>query len=320
MSNSIDDLTTAFHLMRRSAELSARQKGKVPLTPEKSAKEWLEEDEAILSGQTSEAAKSRAAAPQRPPAEDERIRLADLIQRLKDLQGQPGQTGSAGVAGGATQETTQVSYSKVETELSLEYHTLTPVDGLVRRDRNTAETDRYTFDFTDGGTFKITDKWANKSTTLWGDPHVDVSDVDGNRDGEFSDLKSSNTQTTLQLQDGTRVTFTAPDNGVIQAVDIFKDGQHLRGVGAGSQEWSDENMLFSSEVKADAASAASLVPLGDVVHAGGDGNDWFDQTGQMVWGKTTGPAVTARPAYTLQLTLSQTVTQASLTQTINRQF
>jgi hypothetical protein len=306
----------AYHLMRRAQAAEAERNGKGShtwRTDKKTAKDWLEEDEALLSGQTPEAAKSQAAAPKRPLADDVSIRLSDLIGRLKDLQAHP-------EAAASSHSETSIQYSKVETEISLEYHALAPVEGLVRRDKNTAETDRYQFDFVDGGTFKITDKWSDKSTTIWGDPHVDVSDVDGNRDGEFSDLKSSDSQTTLELQDGTRVTFTARDNGVIEAVDIFKGNQHLRGVGAGAQEWSDETGLFAAGVQADGQSASSQVPLGDVVRAGGDGNDWFDLAGRQVWGKTTGPVVTARPAYTLQITMQQTVTQAAFTQTIDRQF
>jgi hypothetical protein len=319
MSNSVDDLKVAYHLLRRSEALMAERNGKgvaAGLGKPKSLKDWLEEDEALLSGQAPETHKSQAAGPSRPPADDERIHLGDLIRRLKEFDAQPVQSAQ----GGASHEETRIEYTSVETELSVLYRELTPIDGLVRRDKSQAETDRYKFEFIDGGTFKITDKWANKSTTIWGDPHVDVDDVEGDRDGEFSDLKSSETNTTLELQDGTRVTFTAQDNGVIEAVDIFKQGQHLRGVGAASKEWADETMLFSTAVQNDGLSASSQVPQGDVVRAGGDGNDWFDTSGRLVWGKTTGAAVTARPAYVLQLSVKQTVTQVSIQQTVDRQF
>jgi hypothetical protein len=316
MSNSIDDLTTAFHLLRRDQEAAALRNGKgakTGLVKEKSLKDWFEEDQAILSGQ-SPAAASQAVAPKAPPAEDLRIKLSDLVSRLKDLQQQPA------AATSSSQQTTSIQYTSVQTEISLEFKSATPVQGLVRRDKNLAETDRYTFEFIDASTFKITDKWSNKSTTIWGDPHVDVSDVEGNRAGDFGDLKSSDTYTTMELQDGTRVTFTAPDNGAIQAVDITKGSQHLHGVGAGSQQWSDDNGLFSTPVDSGNLGASSQPPLGDVVRAGGDGNDWFDTSGRLVWGKTTSPAVTARPAYMLQLSVQQTITQVSFQQTIDRQF
>ena len=45
--------------------------------------------------------------------------------------------------------------------------------------------------------------------------------------------------------------------------------------------------------------------LGDVVSAGGDGNDWFNSAGKMVWGKTTGPAVTTRPSYVMAMEYRQ---------------
>jgi hypothetical protein len=319
MSNSVDDLKIAYHLLRRSEALAAERNGKgaaAGLGKPKSLKDWMEEDEALLSGETPETGRSQAVGAGRPPAEDVRINLGDLIRRLKEIEAHT----APEAASGASHEETRIEYTSVETELSVSYSSLPPVDGLVRRDKNLAETDRYRFEFIDGGTFKITDKWANKSTTIWGDPHVDVDDVEGNRDGEFSDLKRSDSHTTLELQDGTHVTFTAKDNGIIEAVDIFKGTQHLHGTGAASKDWKDDTMLFSTPVKDDGAMALSQLPLGDMVRAGGDGNDWFDTSGRLLWGKTTGAAVTARPAYALQVNVKQTVTQISYQQTIDRQF
>lgn len=89
-------------------------------------------------------------------------------------------------------------------------------------DQNYAKSNSYLFKFTDGSTFTILDKWSNKSTTIWGDPHVDVSDVEGASDGDFKDLKTSDEFTTFMLGDGTRVTFKAKDAGIIERVDIFQ--------------------------------------------------------------------------------------------------
>jgi hypothetical protein len=164
-----------------------------------------------------------------------------------------------------------------------------------------AETDRYLFEFLDGGTFRITDKWTGKITTIWGDPHVDTSDQAGASNGEFSDLKGSDSQTTLLLQDGSRVTFTARDQGVIERVDIFQGDQHAWGIGAGSKDWSEETGLFHGQVESDGASAARALAMGDVVHAGGDGADWFDAAGNLIWGATTGPTVTERPAVVAEM-------------------
>ena len=319
MSNSVEDLMVAYHLIRRTEALTAERSGhgsKAGLAKSKSAKDWLEEDEALLSGQMPEAQKSQAVAQHRAEPADQRIYLSDLIRRLQEAQKQA----APPAPDAASQSETTLEYTSVQTDISLEYRTLTPVEGLVRRNQNLAETDRYQFDFTGGDNFKITDKWSNKSTTIWGDPHVDVSDVEGSRDGEFSDLKSSDTHTTLQLQDGTRVTFTARDNGIIEAVDIFKGNQHLQGLGSGSKDWQAETGLFATPVQNDGQSAASALAQGDVVRAGGDGTDWFDTAGHLVWGKITGPDVTARPSYVMQMSVSQTLTQVSFQQTtINRQ-
>ena len=88
--------------------------------------------------------------------------------------------------------------TQVETEITIKYRELKPVHGLVLvvQNQHQAETDRYLLDFVDGATFRITNKWTGQSTTIWGDPHIDTSDQEGNCNGEFSDLKTSNTHTT----------------------------------------------------------------------------------------------------------------------------
>jgi hypothetical protein len=67
--------------------------------------------------------------------------------------------------------------------------------------------------------------------------------------------------------------------------------------------------LFEERVRNDATLASSSVPMGDVVYAGGDGNDWFDANKNLIWGKTTGLIVTSRPSSFLQLEYYQKVTQ-----------
>lgn len=187
----------------------------------------------------------------------------------------------------------------VEQEAVLRYAVLEKIEGLIRRSNTVAETDRYRFDFMDGATFKITDKWTTRSTTIWGDPHVDLDDVEGNMDGDFLDLKGSDSHTTLMLQDGTRLTFTARDDGLIEAVDIFKGNQHISGIGQGSLQWNEKDSLFDSQVD-NSGNLFSWLPKGDIVFAGGDGNDWFTSEGKLLWGKTTGLMVSARPYAVLQ--------------------
>ena len=103
----------------------------------------------------------------------------------------------------------------------------------------------------------------------------------------------------MMLQDGTRVTFTARDNGIIEKVDIFKGQQHLGGTGAGLKDFNAETGMFAKTV--DSATSSSSVAMGDTVYAGGDGADWYDASGKLVWGKTTGPGATTRPDAILQM-------------------
>ena len=294
VSEFIDSARIANRLMELSRRAEARRKGeKVDEAAEKEA----DKDEVILSGASStEAAGAKTAA---APVENTQINLADLITKLKELYANKPQ-GQVQVQASVTQT--------VEVEASFSYSVLERVDGLVRNSQRSAETDRYLFEFMDGVTFKITDKWTSRSTTVWGDPHVDVNDLEGNYDGDFQDMKGSNSQTTLLLQDQTRVTFTAMDNGVIEKVDIFKGYQLLEGIGQGSNEWTDENRFFASDVDTNASKALTL-DQGDTVYAGGDGNDWYTDDGQLLWGKTTGPVVTSRPSAVWQMTYKETVTR-----------
>jgi hypothetical protein len=297
VSNNLDNLMIARDLINYAQQAQDRRDGKK--VDEKTIKEKMEADKVMLSGNVPAAQNDPKIAQQQP--EETQIKLADLIAQLKGLEKQQPEQAAVQV---------QVNFQQtIEREASLSYSVLEKVEGLVRVSKTEAETDRYRFDFTDGSTFKITDKWSNRSTTIWGDPHVDVDDVEGNRDGDFKDMKGSDTQTTMMLQDGTRVTFNARDEGLIESVDIYKGTQHLTGIGQDSRMWSEANGLFSTAVDSKSASSSS-VPMGDVVYAGGDGNDWFTSAGQLLWGKTTGPAVTSRPYAVMQFEYHEKITQS----------
>ena len=98
------------------------------------------------------------------------------------------------------------------------------------RSKSMAETDRYRFSFSNNGAdLTITDKWSMKNTQIWGDPHIDTNDEEGDFNGEFKDLTNSNAHTTFLLRDGTRVTFKALDTGLIEEVDIIKENAHVKG-------------------------------------------------------------------------------------------
>jgi hypothetical protein len=284
----MQDLIAVRRLLQHASKVEARKKD--PHAKVISLKEEYEEDQVTFSGESCGVGASKNI-PRK--VENENIRLKDLIQQLGLIQTSQTKTGRDG-----TQVTIQEKVSIAE-ELEINYDALTPVEGLVVRNSQLAETDRYRFEFSDGTTLKIVDKWSGKSTTIWGDPHIDSSDIEGNNDGDFKDLKTSDSQTTFMLQNGTRLTITAKDAGIIEGVDIFKGRQHVTGTGAGSKSWSEKNALFNLAVGTNAGT--SSLAVGDVVYAGGDGNDWFDASHNLVWGKTTGPVITSRPAVRLQV-------------------
>ena len=309
--NSITGLNLAYRLMLHMKAIEAKKKGDVKA--EKAVKDELEKDNVEISGAGKTA---NASSVQAQPESDEMnfsIRLSDLMSYFSSTEVKSSNENH-------TQQTQVITVQEtVETQASLTYYSLEPVTGLVVRDSHLAETDRYRFEFQNGTTLKITDKWSNRSTTIWGDPHVDTSDEEGSNDGDFKDLKNSDRFTTFMLSDGTRVTFTAEDAGIIEQVDIFKGSQHLVGIGAGSSSWSEDIGLFEDRVRNDALLASSSVPVGDVVYSGGDGNDWFDANKKLVWGKTTGPIVTTRPSSVLQLEYYQRITQQVTISSITQQ-
>lgn len=306
-SDSLQSLILARRLLLLTRQIEQRRKN--PDIEGKSVKEIIDEDEILLSGgEKTGTIQSRQSTTSSVP-DNLNIKLVDLAKKLDDVKNQA-------PTGGKTTDTvtTTQTYSS---SLSVEMKVYAPVDGLVVRNQHLAETDTYTFEFIDGGTFKITDKATGKSTTIWGDPHVDTSDQEGSSNGEFSDLKASDKFTTFQLRDGTRLTFTAKDNGIIEAIDIYKDSQSLHGTGAASASFKPETGLFETTVKIGISSIVRP-PMGDVVYAGGDGNDWFDAAHRLVWGKTTGPLAGIVPSAILQVRYTEQFIQSTTLEHINQ--
>jgi len=287
------DLMTARRLLELARKSEARRAGKT--VEEKSALEYMEEDQAFISAAAIEASQQQGTA--LPAVENIDVKLSDL-KRPPAVE----------------TEFALVQTQSVEIRLELRYLSVDPIEGLAALDQNYAESDRYLFKFTDGSSFTILDKWTNKSTTVWGDPHVDLNDMEGNLDGDFKDLTASDDFTTMMLSDGTRVTFKAKDAGIIEQVDIFKGNQRVHGVGQAAEGFSAESGLFFNQTLNDGEATASATPLGDVVYAGGDGNDWFDARDKLVWGKTTAPVVTQRPSATLEFYYRSAVSQSLLIQ------
>ena len=294
--NNIDNLVIYRRLMYQTQLQELVRKGK-KADADKLKKKY-QEDEALISGNQS-TGDVKADSSSSTSSADLKINLSEVYARLKEIRSQKQD---------ATQQVT-INYNEtVEQKMSLSYSVLDDVSGLVKRSNSIAETDRFRFEFQDGTTFKITDKWSNLSTTIWGDPHVDVSDVEGENNGDFKDMSASNSQTTFMLQDHTRITFTAEDNGLIKAVDIFKGDQHLQGIGQGNDNWSEDNQFFAAPVSSGSSDKYS-VPMGDAVYAGGDGNDWYTSDGQLLWGQTTAKPVNSKPYAVLQYEYSQTISQ-----------
>jgi hypothetical protein len=305
VSGDLGQLMLLRRLMQHAKRIEDKRNGKT--VDEKSLLDELEDDQVLIGGSSpAEKCYTRRVG---QVSDDVQVNLSELSARLKEINNQK--------TGGEVQAV-QVEFQQVvERKACFTYTSLEKVDGLVRRSQSEAETDRYRFEFSDGTTLKITDKWTNRSTTIWGDPHVDVDDIDGSQDGDFQDLKGSDSQTTFKLLDGTRITFTARDSDIIQAVDIFKGSQHLGGIGAGSDRWGQKEDLFAATVD-EGTGSLSAVPLGDVVFAGGDGNDWYTGDGKLLWGKTTGPSVSTRPTAVMQIMYQETISQSVSVQVIDK--
>ncbi len=193
-------------------------------------------------------------------------------------------------------ETVQFSYSKDLDD-----------QGLIKLDDKNIDTGRYLISMESASSVKIFDKFTKLSTTIWGDPHVNLSDKEGNLNGEFSDLKKSTILTSLKLLDKTTVVIKAPDTGQIEEVDVFKGNSHVKAVGIGKffkklasfekmlgeDQWRQrlpelkrlmEPIGLFGEIDNRVDGLKGLLAKSDVVKAGGDGNDWYDENGKLIWG------------------------------------
>jgi len=155
--------------------------------------------------------------------------------------------------------------------------------GLTLPAPNIVDTGQYLIGFKNEMTVEIYEKFSRLSTVIWGDPHVDLSDVEGAANGEFSDLKKSDLFTVFSLQDGTKVLFTAPDSGNIRFVDVIKGNERMHAVGGGaaSETTAIPGVFFRFT---DLTDLKAPLEQADRVMAGGDGNDWYDEHGRLLWG------------------------------------
>ncbi len=311
-SNTLSDASIALELLNRAKQMKRKNKRK---SVAEAAAEKTEQRTQERMKAANEALQKAYQVKEAPGTggKEERINLSALFSRLKQINENPD---AARQAAKQSTEKVEINYEQRTTEIEVSINVNRYVAGLERINENLAQTDRYLFEFRDGATFTIKDKWANKSTTIWGDPHVDVDDVDGNMDGDFKDLTASERITTFMLQDGTRLTITALDTGIIEKIDIFNGSQHLQGTGAGSSDW-EQSQLFDKEVQYGDGYESTL-ERGDVIKAGGDGNDWYNESGLLVWGKTTGALTYTRPTTALEVKIKQTVEQFSFFQQVDR--
>ena len=164
--------------------------------------------------------------------------------------------------------------------------------GLQLLNPQSVDTGRYFISFLNGSTLEIMDKLSGLSTRIWGDPHVDLSDMPGRVNGEFSDLKKSSILTTFKLLDTTTVIVKAPDDGLIEEVEIFKNGRHIHGTGAGKHKGHPNRSApaagYFEVAHYNSIEMNLLMAQSDTVSAGGDGNDWFGEDGALVWGDGAG--------------------------------
>ncbi len=169
---------------------------------------------------------------------------------------------------------------KEQSVFSLKARTrVNPSADLQRLDQHTVDTGLYQISFLNTTALMIWDKSSGQSTTIWGDPHVDLSDVEGKFNGDFKDLKASNDYTTFILLDGTQFTIKAKDDGVIEKVAIQKNSKTILGIGY-QQEIAPQEMGTFNKI----LDQTTGLETGDVIYAGGDGNDWFNAAGELIWG------------------------------------
>jgi len=176
----------------------------------------------------------------------------------------------------------------IEIELTL---CVPPImDGFFLHDKTQAESDRYAFIFSESGTdFTILDKWTKCSTRICSNPSANLSHLFEYPGIEKTGLKSPGANATFMLMDGTRVTFNVRDDGAIDCVDLIKGNQHIHGIGQANPGWSPLSGLFYSPIMPDGIDADTIIPRGETLFSGGEGNEWFLASGLLVWGHPSNP-------------------------------
>jgi hypothetical protein len=240
---------------------------------------------------------------QKIPLEQESLHLKELIDRLQkfDLEIQ--------------NPTTFLMIEPVEIEMT--FSSAQRVDGLLVHNNNQAESDRYLFNFTNGTEFIIIDKWTKCATRIWGDPFINLDDIEGDQNDKFSEEKINISHNTFMLMDGTHVTFIARDNGIIQTIEIVSGSHHIHGSGQAAENWSTSPM-FNTNVLSDGITSEIDIPLGDTVFAGGNGNDWYSASGKLLWSCTTSPFINKPPSPKLELMMKQVMTESLPTHRVEK--
>ncbi|MBI9042856.1 MAG: DUF1521 domain-containing protein [Anaerolineaceae bacterium] len=300
MDTSITNLQTARKLMTYAENYAKRKEN--PAAETVSAREMLEQDKVVLQHTSTVSQDNEIKGNFKIQQVDMKLsefHQVSIHQESRQIQFQ---------GRNINQKETEIETTEtISTEIELKISSWEDVEGLVLRDDKNAETDRYQFEFRSGTELIILDKWTLRSTRIWGDPHIDLNDLKGSNNGDFKDLKGSDYLTTFMLQDGTRVTITALDSGIIEEVDIFKGKQHLHGTGSGSSFWQSGSNFFDKEVTNNGYSETPHLNKGDVIYAGGDGNDWFNSSGFLIWGMKTGPGAISKPKFDFSMSIQHKV-------------
>ena len=173
----------------------------------------------------------------------------------------------------------------VETELTI-VPNLNP-DELFYLDPNLIESDRYFFFLDFGGSnFTILDKWTTHSTQIlikplddeFSAPFIDAMNT-------VKDIKSLENIVTFMLMDGTRITIQSKKGDYFRCIDVLKNNFRCHANGSTSEDNVQHSAFFEPAIFEDGYISEATIPRGKTVFAGGKGNDWYDSSGLLIWGK-----------------------------------
>ncbi|MBI9042857.1 MAG: hypothetical protein JEZ06_00135 [Anaerolineaceae bacterium] len=192
------------------------------------------------------------------------IRLSDLLFKLNN--------GNIKSKISTDQISSEANNGELQTQqITVNSANWSDLPGLTIQSDNLVETIRYRIILNNPSELIILDKWAKHSTRIWGDNKASTK---YNPEAEIL---------TFMLQDYTQISIHTHDAIIMAEIDILNGKQHILGHVINRRNQLKYKLRFKTILPFRSETEPSVKP--HVVFVGGKGNDWFNNLGDLVWGK-----------------------------------